>query len=177
MIHTKDSVVVFLNNLIKSLIGSEVYILNVWSDGSWSQFKNRFIAASLKRLEPINNIKLIWNFFATSPGKGPVDAIGGTVKRQVAARVFQRRAIVKDSITFYKCALEACSKINIYHFSSLQVKEETEKYEIVSLFQAAVNLPGISNAHQFQIIDCEIEMRCYSTASTPFTPQSQKSQP
>ena len=169
--------VVFLNHLIKSLIGSEVYILNVWSDGSWSQFKNRFIAASLKRLEQINNIKLIWNFFATSHGKGPVDAIGGTVKRQVAARVFQRRAIVKDSITFYKCALEACSKINIYHFSSLQVKEETEKYEFVSLFQAAVNLPGISNAHQFQITDGEIEMRSYSTTSTHFYPQSQKSQP
>ena len=35
-----------------------------------------------------------WNFFATSHGKGPVDGIGGAVKRYVSTAVKQRKEIV-----------------------------------------------------------------------------------
>lgn len=37
--HSKDSIVVFLSHLVKSLISSEVKTLHIWCDGLSSQFK------------------------------------------------------------------------------------------------------------------------------------------
>jgi len=34
-------------------------------------------------LEQDHGVKIWWNFFATSHGKGPVDGLGGSVKRSV----------------------------------------------------------------------------------------------
>jgi hypothetical protein len=51
--------------------------------GPSSQFKNRFLVAAISSLQEKHKINIIWNYFATSHGKGPVDGIGGSVKRQV----------------------------------------------------------------------------------------------
>ena len=85
--HTKDSIVLFLEHLIKSLVSSGVARLHIWSDGPSSQFKNHYIAAVVPQLESTFCTKIIWNLFATSHEKGGVDAIGGIAKRQVSTRV------------------------------------------------------------------------------------------
>ena len=104
----------FLDHLIKSLVSSDAKILHIWSDGPLRQFKNRYMAAILPEFETRFDLKIVWNFFVTSHGKGPVDAVGGTIKGQVATRVNQRRAVVKDAESFFKCALECCQAINVY---------------------------------------------------------------
>lgn len=43
-----------------------------------------------------------WAFFATSHGKGSVDAIGGTVKRSVWRMVKARKNIVSDAKSFFE---------------------------------------------------------------------------
>ncbi|CAF1620097.1 unnamed protein product, partial [Didymodactylos carnosus] len=55
----------------------------VYTDGAASQFKQRYLFQNLTRTVAEHALKLSWNFFATSHGKGVVDAIGGTVKRMV----------------------------------------------------------------------------------------------
>ena len=58
--------------------------LRVSQSGPPSQFKNRYIAASLHALEEEKHgIKILWNVFATSHGKGPVGGTGGSVIRHV----------------------------------------------------------------------------------------------
>ena len=87
--HTKDSVITFIAKLISELISSSVKVLQLWSDGPRSQFKDRFIAAAIPWLEEKYSIKLFWNFFVSSHGKGPVNGIGGTTKRIVTQKVIQ----------------------------------------------------------------------------------------
>ena len=41
-------------------------------------------------LQEKHHIHIHWNFFATSHGKGPVDGIGGAVKRYVWTAAKQR---------------------------------------------------------------------------------------
>ena len=52
-------------------------------DGPVSHFKNKFILAILAPVQRKHGIEITWNFFATSHSKGPVDGIGGAVKRLV----------------------------------------------------------------------------------------------
>ena len=62
--HSKDSVLVFLDTLLTSLLQSDTNILQVWSDGPSSQFKNRFVANCLPWFENKFKLKIHWNFFA-----------------------------------------------------------------------------------------------------------------
>ena len=57
--------------------------LIVFSDGPTSQFKQRFLFSNLHSWQEEHDLKLTWNFFATSHGKGVVDGLGGTLKRAV----------------------------------------------------------------------------------------------
>ena len=65
---------------------------------------------------------LIWNFFATSHGKGAVDGVGGTVKRLVWSRVLAGKAVVTNAKSFYECAKATASNLQ----SVLVSPDETE---------------------------------------------------
>ena len=45
--HSRDCVIVFLEHLIKQILNENIAALHIWSDGPSSQFKNRYIAATL----------------------------------------------------------------------------------------------------------------------------------
>jgi hypothetical protein len=158
--HTKDSIVVFIDHLIKSLVSSDVKSLHLWSDGPSSQFKNRYMAAVIPVLESKYSFKLTWNFFAASHGKGPVDAVGGTVKRQVATRVNQHRAIVKDAESFYKCALESCKLVNVFYIPASKIAEELTNFQ--PIFNNAPALAGIFTIHELSYQNTHIQMKTFS---------------
>lgn len=54
---------------LQSLVPS-IEELQVFSDGSASQFKQRFLMKNITHLAQRFHLKLAWNFFATSHGKG-----------------------------------------------------------------------------------------------------------
>ena len=87
--HTKDAVYTFMSKLSDYLVKtySSIKLINVFSDGASSQFKQRYLFSNLYEWEKEFSINLIWNFFATSHGKGAVDGIGGTLKRSVWRQV------------------------------------------------------------------------------------------
>ena len=80
MEHTKKAVVPFLDEVLK-VFPPGIEEVRVWIDGPSSQFKNRFVKASIKTLTQRRGINLCWNFSATSHGNGPVNGIGGCLKR------------------------------------------------------------------------------------------------
>ncbi|CAF1047601.1 unnamed protein product [Didymodactylos carnosus] len=71
-----------LKTLLRNLKG-----INFFSDGAASQFKQRYHFRNLVSLASEYKISMHWCFFATSHGKGTVDAIGGVVKRVVWSAV------------------------------------------------------------------------------------------
>ena len=76
---SKESILIFLEKVLSSLLQSDTKVLHIQSDGPSSQFKNNFIANCLSWFEKTFNAKVYWNFFASSHGKGPVDGIGDTI--------------------------------------------------------------------------------------------------
>ena len=84
--HDKRAVTAFLVRILKKVSEefSHITDVGIWTDGPSSQFKNKFMFACLWKLQQkFNKMNLRWNFTATSHGKCPNDALGGTVKRMV----------------------------------------------------------------------------------------------
>ena len=73
--HTRCSVYIFMEYIMKHLREKfpSIKVLNVFSNGAGSQFKQRFLFSNLHYWEQDHHLKLTWNFFATSHGKGVVD--------------------------------------------------------------------------------------------------------
>ena len=72
--HTKEAVYTFMSFLISKLTEKykSIKVINVFSDGAASQFKQRYLFSNLHECENEFSMTFIWNFFATSHGKGAV---------------------------------------------------------------------------------------------------------
>ena len=127
--HTKDSVITFIDKLISELADSSVKVLQLWSDGPSSQFKNCFIATAIPWVDEKYSVKLCWNFFASSHGKGPVDGIGGAIKIIATHKVIQWKLSIKDAFSFYQ-AVRNESKVNVYFVSADKIREMFNKIKV-----------------------------------------------
>ena len=87
--------------------------IKVFSDSPTSQFKQRFLFSNLYAWEMEHDLKITWNFFATSHGKGVVDGIGGTVKRAVWRHVKAERAQVTNASEYSTLGKRLCPNIHI----------------------------------------------------------------
>ena len=110
----RDSVIIFVDKLLSSVIDESVKTLHTWSDDPSSQFKNRFIAASIPWLQEKHKLKICWNPFATSHGNGLVDGIGGVVKRMATQKVIQRKLNISNAGSFYD-AINDESNVEVFY--------------------------------------------------------------
>lgn len=122
------SVVNMFQQKLVSFLREKFTIINkiyFFSDGAASQFKNRTNFFFLCQFEEDFGFKAEWHFFATSHGKGPCDAIGGTVKRLASKASLQRPFFnqITNAKQLYDWANSCHSAIN-YIFCS------TEEYEV-----------------------------------------------
>ena len=160
--HSRDSVIIFVDKLLNSVIDESVKTLHIWSDGPSSQFKNRFTAASIPWLQERHKLKICWNFFATSHRKGPVDEIGGVVKRMATQKVIHRKVNITNAASFYD-AINSESNVKVFLIQAEEIRNvETNLGTVIS---AAPALPGIFNAHHLQHRDGKIHLKPYSTAT------------
>ena len=81
LLHVKYAVMTFLALLMDHVENNVKHFENYvfFSDGAASQFKQRFTLCEIN----LQGKSLSWSFFATDHGKGVVDGIGGTLKRDV----------------------------------------------------------------------------------------------
>ena len=193
--HDKYAVAAFNRKILGVANQNEsIRKLHVFSDGAGSQFKNRYTLSLL--LWPQNmhtNLTYMdWSFFGTAHGKGPVDGVGGMVKRAVWRRVLQGQAVVHDAVEFVSVAQEACPGVNILHVPSSDievVRQELDKLwaekEVCAIpqlrahhFLVASDAPGtlheavvspfsgLQAPHQIiQIVKCEDELALEAPAS------------
>ena len=76
-----------------------------FSDGCAGQYKNLRSFLNLCLHEEDFDIPTEWHFFAASYGKGPLDGIGGTIKREATKASLQRH--YKDQIL---------TALDLFHF-------------------------------------------------------------
>ena len=114
--HSKDTVVAYIDFALDQL-PDIVNSVSIWSDGPCSQFKNRYIFDSIAHLEKRHSVSISWNFFATSHCKGPVDGIGGSVKRFVLGKVKTRHHMVNNAQSF-SLAAEEMQHVNAVHMGA-----------------------------------------------------------
>ena len=120
---------VILHNAICSGLSCEK--VHFFSDGPSVQFKNCSNLSTITTKSMLHNdIKEAdWSFFATAHDKGPVDGIGGTVKRAVWRRILQKKVVVNNSKEFSVVAAEACPNITVIHVPQSKIFEVYDELE------------------------------------------------
>lgn len=123
--HGKTSVYTYMNILLKDLKISypEIEEVQVFSDGASSQFKQKYLFSNLILLEKSCLVKLTWNYFATSHGKGTVDGIGGAVKGSVWRRMIANDIIINTAEEFVPIAKQCNPKIHIQFVSMSEINK------------------------------------------------------
>lgn len=139
--HDKSTALHYLSCILDS-IHTEVKSLKVWSDGPTSQFKNRFIAASLTHLSAKYGLNQVeWKYFATAHGKGPVDGIGGAAKRNTRHAILRQSAQVNNARTFAAVAQEALPSVKFL------VADDFTVPDFINNLSTATEVKGISKVH------------------------------
>ena len=147
--HTKHSVYVFMQRILTHLKASYpgIETIDIFSDGPTSQFKQRFLFSNLHGWEMEHDLKIRWNFFATSHGKGMVDGIGGTLKRAVWRHVKAERAHVMNPSQHADLGKQLCPNIRIEFVSKEDIAQYTsfldEKWE---------NTKAVPGTHQVHCV-------------------------
>ena len=93
---------------------------------------------------------IVWNFFATSHGKGPVDGIGGCTKRSVSAEVMSGRVEVRTSHDFAVVATNKCPNVIVRHISKDDIEAEVEKLN--SDWEATLPIPNTKRIHKVTVL-------------------------
>lgn len=86
---------------------------------------------------------IIWNYFATSHGKGPVDGIGGSLKRQVFDQVKKRKCLVVNAADFVKASQVAGTNIGTQEITEEYIKEKNSALDMLKVWDNAPLLTGI----------------------------------
>lgn len=120
------------------------------SDGTAQHFKQKF-SLSLITLQPE---EISWNFSATAHGKGPIDGLGGTLKRRVREATRARQIDPRTAAQFAKCAQQLCPKVHTIYCSENDVN--AEKSELLNLWypngKEISNIPDTRSYHYFHAL-------------------------
>ena len=136
--------------------------VSIWTDGPSSQFKNKFIFSYIIRLIERYNVSVSWNFFATSHGKGPNDALGGNVKRMAHRQALSRRLVVSDADSFATTVNMSTNSILVTVMSQADIDNVLAKLQVEQLWKSIPPMPGIFNTHRVQLIDGNVCCKLYT---------------
>lgn len=152
MEHSKSAVVAFNRAILADLRENiQFEHIHYWTDGAASQFKSKYMMHNLLFHESDFGITADWSYFATSHGKGPVDGIGGTVKRNVYLEVLKGGIVVNGYEDFLHAARKLNRTINILDCDSSVV--ENVEAELSRRYAGAPDMPGIRSKHFFRVVD------------------------
>lgn len=166
--HQSHAVWAHLDGILSELSRTfpDTYKVQFFSDGPTSQYKNRNnIYFFAKRLpEYFNNIsEASWNFSESGHGKGPMDGVGGSLKR-TADRLVLQGTDITSAQQFVQSLSD--SSIKIWEVQSKSI----EKFKT----ELPKNIPGIPNmmlVHQItwsRKSDPLLFLRCLSCFSCGF---------
>ena len=147
--HSKETVVAYVDMILETIPAS-VKSLSIWSDGPASQFRNCYIAAALHTLRAKYKLLIYWNFFAIYHGKGPVDGIGGAVKRYVWSAVKTRKHVVNNAPSFVEAAKDRQGVV-VTEMSTSDIESHNNGLKLEELFASASAIKGITPFHHLSV--------------------------
>ena len=159
--HDKYAVYCFNNAILNhyiSVLGRKLEHLHVFSDGAASQFKNRFTLSTILNPKQLHESiqDMDWSFFASAHGKGPVDGLGGTMKRTVWRRIMQGRAVINNAKDFAQVAKEACPSINVIVIGADAVSECKSSLETKWQSNPPATIPQTHQMHYARAINAHV---------------------
>ena len=165
--HEKCSVATFTHILLKMISRlPQVEGIQIWTDGPSSQFKNKYIFSYLSYLKQMGIPIESWNFFATSHGKGPNDALGGNVKRMVHQRVLARKANVYDASSFVNLLESLATPIKCVLVQQEQIDKFVEDHQLRMLWGSLkAAIPGTINTHCVKVGPSSITAKYFTNAT------------
>ena len=161
--HDASSVHLFNTKLIqflKNKFGAEnVKKIKYFSDGAASQYKNKYNFANLMNHTNDFGVKVEWNFFATSHGKGACDGLAGSVKRQAYRASLQRDNSnhITTPLSFFQWAEKSFKKVNFVFCSQNDHDLHEEKYK--ERFNRAVTIKNTRQFHYYEPLD-DVSLQC-----------------
>ncbi len=152
--HDKTSVCVFMDKVLSKLATENgIKKADIFSDGPSSQFKNKYIFNYLPSLCKRHHLdSLNWNFFATSHGKGAVDGVGGTVKRNVWLETLSRQAVVNTLDDFSNVAIRKEQKIDVIPVSAKVIEASASEMELDNAFTSSNPVKSIKKMHFVSVL-------------------------
>ena len=139
------------------------------SDGTGQHFKQRFSLCQVLTLNfPSYDVE--WHFSATSHGKGPIDGLGGTIKRRVTEHVLGQRESIINTANFFKLACDTCPNINITYVPSAETISFIKSEKLEDNWKDIKSIPATQKQHFFKKVDKYIiEYSSYSTDNERMT--------
>ena len=133
----------------------ELKEVHLFSDGAAQTFKQCYFLTAVTHLTTFlqmseDQISITYDLFATAHGKGAVDGIGGTVKRQVRSEIMSRKEIVSNARDYATVAEKVCPNVKIIYISKEEV--ENSKNVFNEIFENAKTLPGTRKVHHLDIV-------------------------
>jgi hypothetical protein len=152
--HSKEQVFFYLDLVINYVKQSHPQLksIKIFTDGCSSQYKNKFMLVSLLFSKVDFGLDAEWHFSTTSHGKGAVDGLGGTIKRNVANRVLSTPNLtVYNAKEFYECALTFVDKIKMFIVNQADVQQFFEQ-KLMSRWDKIkkIMLTGSRDCHSFR---------------------------
>lgn len=171
--HDSVAVNLFISKMVaflrinQSKVIKKIYFM---SDGAASQYKNRKNFASLCKFQSKYDIEAEWHFFATSHGKGPCDAIGGTIKRMAtrASLAKEREHPIKNARELFNWASnrkeQELTKLS-FGFATTE-EYESMASELNELYNNAKSIQGTQKLHSFiPVSESKIKAKRYSNST------------
>jgi hypothetical protein len=121
--------------------------LELMTDGSAAQFKNKFYFSNLMSSKELFGILMKANFYETHHGKSICDAIGGVLKRNVRARVLTGKFNVYNAKDFVQCSNSFVKKIEVWEVKQEDVMESRKI--VADQWERAKTITGTRSFHYF----------------------------
>lgn len=138
--HSKSTIVAYLHTLFLR-IPKTIKVVQMWSDGPVSQFKNKFMAAVIILFEKIFPFKIYWNYFA---------------KNKVRRLVLSRKVNVNCAKDFVDAFNMEESSVEVFEMTHSAIDKINKKLGLENVFDNAPSIRAIKSCHQLQVIDNKI---------------------
>ncbi|CAH0559371.1 unnamed protein product [Brassicogethes aeneus] len=148
---------------LKTKLSKNIMHVKIFSDGPTSQYRNRFnMYLAAKNLNTFFlDAKIEWNFSAPGHGKGPMDGIGGTIKRLADRKILHGSDI--SSAQEFADIVKRSTKIGIFVIDKDVIqaaKEEIPKLlckfnKIGQAYQIAWNVDGAYAKYDTRSLSCK----------------------
>lgn len=159
--HTKATIVAYIYKILRT-VPKNISRVRMWTDGPTSQFKNKFIAATIKAFETKLKKKIVWNFHATAHGKSVVDGIGAVAKNKVRRLVKTRKSIINCAKDFVSSFNQETSNVEVIEVCNAEIDKINTNLKVDTIFTAAPNLKDITKFHQMQCVDNKVTRFLFS---------------